>query len=173
MTLHRRKCDDLYVYNSNRVILRVRHGPPGSLWQSDLKNQISWESQFFEIHINVSGPLKWGLFTLTSSSRSGMRVTVFHLRLLQAAIASLFNIVAGEWFSFSFFRENKARDSKWSIRSRETFFIVNSAEQELCPVSKSQIIYNCKFFLLNRAEHEIFFPNKYENAKYCWHFHIY
>ena len=30
------------------------------------------------------------------------------------------------------------------------------------------------FFMLNSAEHEIFSPNKYENAnKNCWHFHIY
>ena len=28
-------------------------------------------------------------------------------------------------------------------------------------------------FLLNIAEHEIFSANKYENANYCWHFHIY
>ena len=27
--------------------------------------------------------------------------------------------------------------------------------------------------LLNIAEHEIFFANKYENANFCWHFHIY
>ena len=28
-------------------------------------------------------------------------------------------------------------------------------------------------FLLNLAEHEIFSANKYANANYCWHFHIY
>ena len=28
-------------------------------------------------------------------------------------------------------------------------------------------------FLLNIAEHENFSANKYENANYCWHFHIY
>ena len=28
------------------------------------------------------------------------------------------------------------------------------------------------FFMLNSAEHEIFFANKYENAN-SWHFHIY
>ena len=28
-------------------------------------------------------------------------------------------------------------------------------------------------FLLNVAEHENFSANKYENANYCWHFHIY
>ena len=29
------------------------------------------------------------------------------------------------------------------------------------------------FFMLNSAEHEIFFANKYENANNSWHFHIY
>ena len=28
-------------------------------------------------------------------------------------------------------------------------------------------------FLLKIAEHENFPANKYENANYCWHFHIY
>ena len=28
-------------------------------------------------------------------------------------------------------------------------------------------------FLLNITEHEIFSVNKYVNANYCWHFHIY
>ena len=28
-------------------------------------------------------------------------------------------------------------------------------------------------FLLNIAKHENFSANKYENANYCWHFHIY
>ena len=28
-------------------------------------------------------------------------------------------------------------------------------------------------FLLNIAEHENFSANKYENANFCWHFHIY
>ena len=36
---------------------------------------------------------------------------------------------------------------------------------------KLQTIENV--FLLNKAEHEIFSANKYENANYCWHFHIY
>ena len=29
------------------------------------------------------------------------------------------------------------------------------------------------YFLLNKAEHETFSANKYENANYCWHLHIY
>ena len=28
-------------------------------------------------------------------------------------------------------------------------------------------------FLLNIAEHDYFSANKYENANYSWHFHIY
>ena len=28
-------------------------------------------------------------------------------------------------------------------------------------------------YLLNIAEHENFPANEYENANYCWHFHIY
>ena len=76
--------------------------------------------------------------------------------------------------------------------------MLNSAEHEFCPANKSQITYNCKFFLaqlswawifvllinlklltiansflLNIAEHDIFSANKYENANFSWHFHIY
>ena len=29
------------------------------------------------------------------------------------------------------------------------------------------------FFMLNSAEHEIFSANKYKNANFSWHFHIY
>ena len=57
-------------------------------------------------------------------------------------------------------------------RDYETFFMFNSAEHEIFPGNKSQITI-ANSFLLNIAEHEIFSVNKYENAKYCWHFHIY
>ena len=53
------------------------------------------------------------------------------------------------------------------------FFMLNSAEHEICQANKSQITNNCKFFLAKIAEHEKFSANKYENANYCWHFHIY
>ena len=54
------------------------------------------------------------------------------------------------------------------------FFVLNSAEHEICPANKSQITNNCNFFLLlNIAEHENFSANKYENANDRWHFHIY
>ena len=45
------------------------------------------------------------------------------------------------------------------------FFILNSAEHEICPTNKSQITKNCEFFfLLNVAEYENFSANGYENA---------
>ena len=58
-------------------------------------------------------------------------------------------------------------------RGYKTFFMLNSAEHEIWPANKSQITNNHNFFLQNIAEHEIFSVNKYENANYCWHFHIY
>ena len=39
--------------------------------------------------------------------------------------------------------------------------------------NKSQIAKNANSFLLNRVEYENFPANRYENANYCWHFHIY
>ena len=53
----------------------------------------------------------------------------------------------------------------WQYRPRgyKTFFMLNSAEHEIFFANKSQITYNCKFFL---AKHEPFSANKYENANY-------
>ena len=51
--------------------------------------------------------------------------------------------------------------------------MLNSAEHEIWPANKSQITNNHNFLLQNIAEYEIFSANKYENANYCWHFHIY
>ena len=36
-----------------------------------------------------------------------------------------------------------------------------------------KLLTTANSFLLNIAEHENFLANKYENANYCWHFHIY
>ena len=36
-----------------------------------------------------------------------------------------------------------------------------------------KLLTTANSFLLNTAEHENFSANKYENANYCWHFHIY
>ena len=51
--------------------------------------------------------------------------------------------------------------------------MLNSAEHEICLANKSQITNNCKLFFATTTEHENFSSNKYENANYCWHFHIY
>ena len=52
--------------------------------------------------------------------------------------------------------------------------MLNPTEHEIFQANKSQITSNAKnSFLLNIAEHENFSVNKYENANYCWHFHIY
>ena len=51
--------------------------------------------------------------------------------------------------------------------------MLNSAEHEIFHANKSQITNNAKFFLLNIAEHVACSASKYENANYCWHFHIY
>ena len=62
-----------------------------------------------------------------------------------------------------------------STQGYKTFFMLYSAEHEICLANKSQITNNCIFFLAkhNSTEHEIFSSNKYENANNCWHFHIY
>ena len=36
-----------------------------------------------------------------------------------------------------------------------------------------KLLTTANFFLPNIAEYENFSANKYENANYCWHFHIY
>ena len=59
------------------------------------------------------------------------------------------------------------------LRGYKTFFMLNSAEHEICHANKSQITKNANSFLLNIAEHENLPADKYENANYCWHFHIY
>ena len=53
------------------------------------------------------------------------------------------------------------------------FFMLNSAEHEICPVTNLRLLTTANSVLLNIAEHEIVSANKYENANYCWHFHIY
>ena len=56
----------------------------------------------------------------------------------------------------------------------KTFFMLNSAEHEIFSVRISQINHSYRFFLaINIAEHEHFSVNKYENANYSRHFHIY
>ena len=55
----------------------------------------------------------------------------------------------------------------------KTFFMLNSAEHEICLANKSQIANSCKFVLAQLAEYENFSADKYENANNSWHFHIY
>ena len=54
------------------------------------------------------------------------------------------------------------------------FFMLNLTEDEICFTNKSQITNNCEFCLAKHIpEHENFSAYKFENANYCWHFHIY
>ena len=39
----------------------------------------------------------------------------------------------------------------WRPRGYKTYFMLNSAEHELCSANKSQIISNCKFFLAKHS----------------------
>ena len=55
----------------------------------------------------------------------------------------------------------------------ETFFMLNSTEHEFFYADKSLITKNFIFFLLNITKHKNFSANKYENANFSWHFHIY
>ena len=44
-------------------------------------------------------------------------------------------------------------------RGYKTFFMLNSAEHEICPANKSKITNDCKFFLVIQTEHENFSAN--------------
>ena len=52
------------------------------------------------------------------------------------------------------------------FRGYKTFFRAQHR-----PANKSEIINYCKL-LAEIAEHINWSANKYENANYCWHFHI-
>ena len=59
----------------------------------------------------------------------------------------------------------------WNYKQLQIFH-TNFAEHEICPANmKLQTTANS--FLLNIAEHKNSSINKYENANYCRHFHIY
>ena len=57
-------------------------------------------------------------------------------------------------------------------RGYKTFFMVNSGMKFVLLINL-KLLTIANSFLLNIAEHEIFCANKYENANYGWHFHIY
>ena len=66
-------------------------------------------------------------------------------------------------------RQNMRPDSKviklFSCSAKASMKFVLLINLKLLTIANS--------FLLNIAEHENFSANKYENANYCWHFHIY
>ena len=56
---------------------------------------------------------------------------------------------------------------KWLIRAKRKCFFGIYGPRKTGPWGYTT------FFMLNSAEHEIFSAHKYENANYCWNFHIY
>ena len=55
----------------------------------------------------------------------------------------------------------------------KTFFMLNSLSMNFVLLINLKLLTIANSFLLNIAEHDIFFANKYENANFIWHFHIY
>ena len=51
------------------------------------------------------------------------------------------------------------------------FFMLNSADHKIALLINLKLLII--LFLLDIAEHENFPANKYENAHFCWNFHIY
>ena len=58
-------------------------------------------------------------------------------------------------------------------RGYKTFFMLNSTTHEIVLLINLKLQTNAISLLLNIAEHEKFSANKYKNANYLWHFHIY
>ena len=56
-------------------------------------------------------------------------------------------------------------------RGYKTFSMLNLTKHEICFMLK--IFTTANSVLLNIEEHEKFSANKYENANYYWHFHIF
>ena len=48
--------------------------------------------------------------------------------------------------------------------------MLNSAEHENALLINLKLLTTAIFFLLNIAEHELFFADEYENGNYFWHF---
>ena len=59
------------------------------------------------------------------------------------------------------------------LEAIKLFFMLNSAEDEICPAINLELLRTVNSFLQTIAEHENVSANKYENANYRWHFHIY
>ena len=88
---------------------------------------------------------------------------------IRACVASIYLLRTCKWIFFdkydkqlgvSIFRVNFV--ITWP-QGYKTFFMLNSAEHEICPSNTSQITNISIFFLLNIAEHEHFSASKYEN----------
>ena len=59
-------------------------------------------------------------------------------------------------------------------RGYKTFFLCSTQlSMKFVLLINLELLTISIFFLINIAEHENFSANKYENANYCWHFHIY
>ena len=52
------------------------------------------------------------------------------------------------------------------------FSMLNSLSMKFVLLINLKLQTIANSFLLNIAEHENFSANEYENANYCWHFHI-
>ena len=63
-------------------------------------------------------------------------------------------------------------EKAWT-RSYKTFLCSAQLSMKFVLLINLKLPTTANSFLLNIAEHENFSPNKYENANYCWHFHIY
>ena len=59
------------------------------------------------------------------------------------------------------------------LQSYKTFFLLHSVEHEFFLQINLKLLAIAISFLKNIADNEYFSANKYENANYCWHFHIY
>ena len=55
------------------------------------------------------------------------------------------------------------------LKAYETWTLTAELKQRIQVLRLKNFFHNHG----NSAEHEIFSDNKYENANYCWHFHIY
>ena len=63
-------------------------------------------------------------------------------------------------------RKSRPRDYK-------TFLCSTQLSMKFVLLINLNLLTMANRFLLNIAKHESFSANKYENANYCWHFHIY
>ena len=67
------------------------------------------------------------------------------------------------------------RTAKFQIRPEviKLFSCSTQLSMKFVRLINLKLLIIVNYFLLNIAEHENFSANKYENANYCWHFHIY